>query len=75
MTIQRQNRIIFEIVQSSMNLYNGNVVKIDGVRFGGCDLWYNRQFVLHHLNPYFEYELDHVQSQWSTDGCKSTWIP
>ncbi len=43
---------------------DGNVVEIEGVRFGGCDSWYDGQYVLHHLNPHYEYGLDHVQSLW-----------
>lgn len=43
---------------------DGNVIEIDGVRFGGCDSWYDGQYVLHHLNPHYEYDLDHVQSLW-----------
>lgn len=43
---------------------DGNVVEIDGVRFGGCDSWYDGQYVLHHLNPHYEYDLDHVQNLW-----------
>lgn len=43
---------------------DGNVIEINGVRFGGCDSWYDGQYVLHHLNPHYEYGLDHVQSLW-----------
>lgn len=43
---------------------DGNIVEIEGIRFGGCDSWYDGQYVLHHLNPHYEYGLDHVQSLW-----------
>lgn len=43
---------------------DGNVVEIDGVRFGGCDSWYDGQYVLHHLNPHYEYDMNHIQSLW-----------
>lgn len=43
---------------------DGNVIEIEGIRFGGCDSWYDGQYVLHHLNPHYEYGLDHVQSLW-----------
>lgn len=43
---------------------DGNVVEIEGIRFGGCDSWYDGQYVLHNLNPHYECDLDHVQSLW-----------
>lgn len=63
----------FKRVDEMRNLLNsihgiycldGNVIEIDGVRFGGCDSWYDGQYVLYHLNPHYEYNLDHVQSLW-----------
>ncbi len=43
---------------------NGNVVEIEGVRFGGCDSWYDGQYLLHNLNPHYEHDLDHVNKSW-----------
>lgn len=43
---------------------NGNVVEIDGIRFGGCDSWYDGQYWLHNLNPHFIYCAHHVQEHW-----------
>lgn len=43
---------------------DGNVIEIQDIRFGGCDSWYDGQYVLYHLNPHYEYGLDHVQSLW-----------
>lgn len=43
---------------------DGNVIEIEGIHFGGCDSWYDGQYVLHHLNPHYEYGLDYVQSLW-----------
>ncbi len=44
---------------------DGNVVEINGVRFGGCDSWYDGQYLLHNLNPHYEYDLDHVNKSWA----------
>lgn len=43
---------------------NGNVVEIEGVRFGGCDSWYDGQYQLHNLNPHFIYAMHHVRELW-----------
>ena len=43
---------------------NGNVVEIDGVRFGGCDSWYDGQYWLANLNPHFIYCDHHIQEHW-----------
>jgi metallophosphoesterase superfamily enzyme len=49
---------------NGVHCLDGNVVEIEGIRFGGCDSWYDGQYVLHHLNPHYEYDLDYVQSLW-----------
>lgn len=54
---------------------DGNVVEIESVRFGGCDSWYDGQYVLHHLNPHYEYDLDHVQSLWKHTMNDAHYIP
>jgi len=43
---------------------NGNVVEIEGVRFGGCDSWYDAQYWLTNLNPHFIYCDHHIQEHW-----------
>lgn len=43
---------------------DGNVVEIEGVCFGGCDSWYDGQYVLHHLNPHYEHSMDYVRNLW-----------
>ncbi|MFA6188774.1 MAG: metallophosphoesterase [Sulfuricurvum sp.] len=43
---------------------DGNVVEIEGVRFGGCDSWYDGQYLLHNLNPHYEHDLDYVNKSW-----------
>jgi hypothetical protein len=43
---------------------NGTVVEIEGVRFGGCDSWYDGQYKLHNLNPYYKSSIDDVRRSW-----------
>lgn len=43
---------------------NGNVVEIEGVRFGGCDSWYDGQYLLHNLNPHYVHDLNDVDKSW-----------
>jgi 3',5'-cyclic AMP phosphodiesterase CpdA len=43
---------------------NGNVIEIEGVRFGGCDSWYDGNYVLHNLNPHFVTTMDDVRTLW-----------
>lgn len=43
---------------------NGEVVEIEGVRFGGCDGWYDGAYWLVNLNSYYLYCDHHVQEHW-----------
>ena len=43
---------------------DGTVVEIEGVRFGGCDSWYDGQYKLHNLNPHFKSSIDDVRRSW-----------
>jgi predicted phosphodiesterase len=43
---------------------NGNTVDINGVRFGGCDSWYDGKYWLANLNPYYLYCDHHIQEHW-----------
>jgi len=43
---------------------NGNVVEIDGVRFGGCDSWYDGQYLLKNLNPRGTYSMGRSRELW-----------
>jgi 3',5'-cyclic AMP phosphodiesterase CpdA len=43
---------------------DGNVVEIEGVRFGGCDSWYDGSYWLANLNPHNIYTSHHVQELW-----------
>lgn len=43
---------------------DGTVVDIEGVRFGGCDSWYDGQYLLHNLNPHFVTNMDDVRTLW-----------
>lgn len=43
---------------------DGTVVEIEGVRFGGCDSWYDGQYQLHNLNPYFTKSMEEVRRSW-----------
>lgn len=43
---------------------NGNVIEIEGIRFGGCDSWYDGQYWLHNLNPHYIYAMHHVREEW-----------
>ena len=43
---------------------DGNVVEIEGVRFGGCDSWYDGTYWLSNLNPHYLYCDHHVQEHW-----------
>lgn len=43
---------------------DGNVIEINGVRFGGCDSWYDGQYWLKNLNPHYVYTMHHVRELW-----------
>ena len=43
---------------------NGNVVELEGVRFGGCDSWYDGQYLLQNLNPHYVHDLNDVDKSW-----------
>jgi predicted phosphodiesterase len=43
---------------------DGNVVEIEGVRFGGCDSWYDGQYWLSNLNTHYLYCDHHIQEHW-----------
>lgn len=43
---------------------NGNVVEIEGIRFGGCDSWYDGSYWLANLNPHMIYCSHHIQEHW-----------
>lgn len=43
---------------------NGNVVEIEGIRFGGCDSWYDGQYWLQILNPHYVKAMFHVRELW-----------
>lgn len=43
---------------------DGNVIEIEGVRFGGCDSWYDGQYKLHNLNPHFKSSIEDVRRSW-----------
>lgn len=43
---------------------NGNVVEIEGVRFAGCDSWYDGQYWLQILNPHYVHAMFHVREKW-----------
>ncbi len=43
---------------------DGNVVEIEGVRFGGCDSWYDGTYWLSNLNSHYLYCDHHVQEHW-----------
>lgn len=55
-----------EMLNSIDGVYclNGDVVEINGVRFGGADGWYDGQYMLHNLNPHFIYAMHHVRENW-----------
>jgi predicted phosphodiesterase len=43
---------------------NGYVVEIEGVRFGGCDSWYDGQYLLKNLNPRGTYSMGRSRELW-----------
>lgn len=43
---------------------DGNVVEIDGIRFGGCDSWYDGQYWLQILNPHYAKAMPNVRELW-----------
>ena len=43
---------------------DGNVIEIEGVRFGGCDSWYEGSYWLANLNPHYLYGDHHIQEHW-----------
>jgi 3',5'-cyclic AMP phosphodiesterase CpdA len=49
---------------NGVHCLNGNVVDIEGVRFGGSDSWYDGQYWLANLNPHFIYCDHHIQEHW-----------
>lgn len=44
---------------------DGNVVEIEGVRFGGCDSWYDGQYLLKNLDPKGVYTIDRPRELWN----------
>jgi len=54
---------------------NGNVIEIEGVRFGGCDSWYDGQYKLHNLNPHFKSSIDDVRRLWKYVMNDAGYIP
>lgn len=63
----------FKRVEAMRNLLNsidgvycldGNIVEIEGIRFGGCDSWYDGQYWLVNLNPHYVKAMFHVREQW-----------
>lgn len=54
---------------------NGNVVEIDGIRFGGCDSWYDGQYLLHNLNFGKGASLDTVRILWRHVMNDAAYIP
>ncbi|MDD2781922.1 metallophosphoesterase [Sulfuricurvum sp.] len=49
---------------NGVHCLDGNIVEIEGIRFGGCDSWYDGQYVLHNLNPHYEHCMDYVRNLW-----------
>lgn len=43
---------------------NGNVVEIEGIRFGGSDSWYDGAYMLRNLNPRGTYSMGRVRELW-----------
>lgn len=54
---------------------DGTVVEIEGVRFGGCDSWYDGQYLLHNLNPHFVTTLDDVRAIWKYTINDANYMP
>ena len=44
---------------------NGNIVEIEGIRFGGCDSWYDGQYLLKNLNPKGVYTIGRPRELWN----------
>lgn len=64
-SLNRVNRLRNDLNEiEGVYCLNGNVVEIERVRFGGCDSWYDGQYLLHNLNPHHEHDLDHVDKSW-----------
>ncbi len=53
---------------------NGNVVEIEGVRFGGCDSWYDGQYLLKNLNPKGIYTIGRPRELWNYTMNDATYI-
>ena len=43
---------------------NGNVIEIEGIRFGGCDSWYDGQYLLKNLNSRGTYSMGRSRELW-----------
>ena len=54
---------------------DGNVIEIDGIKYGGCDSWYDGQYVLHNLNPHFVTTMDDVRTLWKYTMNDSVYMP
>lgn len=54
---------------------NGNVVEIEGVRFGGCDSWYDGQYALRNLNPKGIATIGHIRTLWKHVMNDANYIP
>lgn len=60
---------------NGVHCLNGTVVEIEGVRFGGCDSWYDGQYLLHNLNPHFVTTLDDVRAIWKYTINDASYMP
>lgn len=50
--------------EKGLSLLDGNIVKIDGIRFGGAMGWYDGRYIWHHLNPFYTKDREYINRLW-----------
>lgn len=59
--------------QHNIHCLNGDIIEIDGVKFGGCDSWYDGSYYyLHHYSPY-SHSLETFWKTWMNDYEYVSW--
>jgi len=64
-----------ELINSQENMYclDGNIVEINGVKFGGCDSWYNGSYLIQN-KPIFEPTTESINRLWKSISNDSKYI-
>ena len=63
-----------ELINSKDGMYclNGNIIEIDGIKFGGCDSWYNDSYLKRNYSKTFT--LEYINKLWNKNIDDSKFI-